>query len=92
MSAEPVSQRVKTNPGTISPAPKINPQNKSKPTSLSTSDSELRNYPMWIDLECEYNESAVTLEGYQGLWDRSYMINSADRNFTKNISRSVYNY
>jgi hypothetical protein len=82
MTDELVSQGVKINPGPISPAPKINPENKPKPTALLTSHSELRNDLMWIDFECdgfdrlvEYNprnEFAVTLGGYQGLCDRSY--------------------
>jgi hypothetical protein len=83
--------------------PRLPPGTKVEPKALATTATPLCNDPMWI--ECEdhgfagltpyraENEFATSFEGFIPLLDREYdLIGSADRTFTKFISRSMWNY
>jgi hypothetical protein len=64
---------------------------------------ELKNDPKWQDFEAESLEGfvaygpcrkfSVTLEGLDPIIEQTYdMLNSADRNFSKNVPRSSFSY
>jgi hypothetical protein len=76
---------------------------KATPKNLSTEDSPLRINPMWMDFDDHgfsgmtpyrgENTFASTTESFIPLVDREYdLIGSADRTFTKFVSRSMWTY
>jgi hypothetical protein len=77
-------------------------QAKPTPKNLSTEDSPLRNDPMWMDFDdhgfsgmtpCRGENTFATTEGFIPLVHREYdLIGSADRTFTKFVSRSMWPY
>jgi hypothetical protein len=81
--------------------PNIDRTSNPVPKALSTTETSLRNDPMWQDFETEgfeglipyraRNEFSVTFEGFVSLVEREYdLLNSADRNFTKHVSKSMF--
>ena len=89
--------------GFVSTAPKTEEEKDLRPTNLSTKASEFKNDPLWQDFEAEGIEGlvayasrrtfTVSFEGLQPLIEQTYdTMNSADRQFAKNVSRSAFSY
>lgn len=74
-----------------------------KPKSLVNDATPMKNDPLWLDFEDHgfvgltpyrgVNEFANTYEGLLPICEREYdLIGSVDRNFTKFVSRAMWNY
>jgi hypothetical protein len=90
---------IKSDPGPIAPPPGAKPT----PEALATAPTPLKNDPMWIDFEdhgfsglTPYRgeiQLADTFDGFLPLFDcENDLSGSADKNFTKFISRWMWNY
>ncbi|PNF24070.1 hypothetical protein B7P43_G08103 [Cryptotermes secundus] len=75
-------QKVDENPPTVSPKPIVDPTIDLKPKALSTTESALRNDPMWQDFHDDgfnglspyfaRNEFAVSTEGVVAIAEKEY--------------------
>ncbi|KDR13499.1 hypothetical protein L798_12440 [Zootermopsis nevadensis] len=97
-------QGPKVIPGPVAlPLPRPPPGAKPVPKDLATTATPPKNDPMWIDFEDHgfvgltpyrgENTFATTYEGFIPIVDREYdLIGSADRTFTKFVSRAMWMY